>query len=81
MISIIVFIKKRFFFIFFLRILRPPRSTLFPYTTLFRSPEPYKRPVLSEQTRKELETAFAEEIEFQANLSQYIDTSLIIDGQ
>src|SRR5438132_12126178 len=25
-------------FIFFLRIRRPPRSTLFPYTTLFRSP-------------------------------------------
>src|SRR5437879_8748753 len=24
-------------FIFFLRIRRPPRSTLFPYTTLFRS--------------------------------------------
>src|SRR5690606_41499671 len=24
--------------LFFLRILRPPRSTLFPYTTLFRSP-------------------------------------------
>src|SRR5690242_21329439 len=24
--------------IFFLRIRRPPRSTLFPYTTLFRSP-------------------------------------------
>jgi len=24
---------------------RPPRSTLFPYTTLFRSPQPY-RPVL-----------------------------------
>src|SRR5437867_8210329 len=23
---------------FFLKILRPPRSTLFPYTTLFRSP-------------------------------------------
>src|SRR5690242_20975355 len=27
-----------FFFIFFLKIRRPPRSTLFPYTTLFRSP-------------------------------------------
>src|SRR5574339_1048637 len=28
----------RFFFnVFFLMILRPPRSTLFPYTTLFRS--------------------------------------------
>src|SRR3712207_8606545 len=36
-------------FFFFLMILRPPRSTLFPYTTLFRSgcrPRP-------EQTRRE----------------------------
>src|SRR5215475_15519742 len=30
-----------FFFFFFLMIRRPPRSTLFPYTTLFRS---YPRP-------------------------------------
>src|SRR5256885_7543597 len=29
----------RFFFFFFLMIRRPPRSTLFPYTTLFRSIE------------------------------------------
>src|SRR6266702_7802077 len=29
-----------FFFFFFLMIRRPPRSTLFPYTTLFRSPCP-----------------------------------------
>src|SRR5687768_17705758 len=28
------------FFFFFLMIRRPPRSTLFPYTTLFRSPKP-----------------------------------------
>src|SRR2546425_29346 len=28
-----------FFFFFFLMIRRPPRSTLFPYTTLFRSPK------------------------------------------
>ena len=27
-------------FVFFLMIRRPPRSTLFPYTTLFRSQEP-----------------------------------------
>src|SRR2546427_12820696 len=27
----------RFYFFFFLMIRRPPRSTLFPYTTLFRS--------------------------------------------
>src|SRR6266480_6356760 len=29
-----------FSFFFFLMIRRPPRSTLFPYTTLFRSPRP-----------------------------------------
>src|SRR5712692_11660510 len=29
-----------FFFFFFLMIRRPPRSTLFPYTTLFRSRQP-----------------------------------------
>src|SRR5436305_14644277 len=30
----------RFFFFFFLMFRRPPRSTLFPYTTLFRSTVP-----------------------------------------
>src|SRR5256885_16235630 len=30
----------RLFFFFFLMIRRPPRSTLFPYTTLFRSVYP-----------------------------------------
>src|SRR2546430_3649975 len=29
-------------FFFFLMIRRPPRSTLFPYTTLFRSPRYYR---------------------------------------
>src|SRR2546422_10290586 len=32
-----------FFFFFFLMIRRPPRSTLFPYTTLFRSESKTKR--------------------------------------
>src|SRR5271167_5101531 len=32
------------FFFFFLMIRRPPRSTLFPYTTLFRSPAPARWP-------------------------------------
>src|SRR2546422_9184449 len=32
-----------FFFFFFLMIRRPPRSTLFPYTTLFRSHVPLTR--------------------------------------
>ena len=57
------------------------RAVLDPIRAPGFKPKPYKGPALSEQTRKELETAFAEEIEFQANLSQYIDTSLIIDGQ
>src|SRR2546427_3725994 len=32
------------FLFFFLMIRRPPRSTLFPYTTLFRSPHQPARP-------------------------------------
>src|SRR2546429_7876957 len=31
--------SHHFYFFFFLMIRRPPRSTLFPYTTLFRSPQ------------------------------------------
>src|SRR6267142_5980500 len=34
---ILTFFLFFFFFFFFLMIRRPPRSTLFPYTTLFRS--------------------------------------------
>src|SRR6266498_5950962 len=37
---ILHFISFFFFFFFFLMIRRPPRSTLFPYTTLFRSRRP-----------------------------------------
>src|SRR2546428_7909907 len=34
------YLVYRVFLFFFLMIRRPPRSTLFPYTTLFRSREP-----------------------------------------
>src|SRR5688572_33306354 len=34
---VLFFLLFFFFFFFFLMIRRPPRSTLFPYTTLFRS--------------------------------------------
>src|SRR2546425_11409503 len=37
MLCCIIFSVYCFFFFFFLMIRRPPRSTLFPYTTLFRS--------------------------------------------
>src|SRR2546429_9963668 len=45
------YILQPYFFFFFLMIRRPPRSTLFPYTTLFRSfhahrPAMYRRGVL-----------------------------------
>ena len=37
-------------------------------------------PVMDEQTRHELESAFSEEIEFQENLASYIDPSIIVGG-
>src|SRR5437870_9045617 len=37
-------------FIFFLMIRRPPRSTLFPYTTLFRSINPFASAAVVGQT-------------------------------
>src|SRR4029079_19837290 len=42
--------------VFFLMIRRPPRSTLFPYTTLFRSPFS-PRPVLGSALEDEVEPA------------------------
>src|SRR2546430_15121816 len=36
--------RPRYSFFFFLMIRRPPRSTLFPYTTLFRSQGGRERP-------------------------------------
>src|SRR6478752_9541617 len=59
-----IFIIQRFcffilFFFFFLMIRRPPRSTLFPYTTLFRSARhraarvhPCRRPSCRHRDRK-----------------------------
>src|SRR5439155_27187782 len=38
------FVIVYLYFFFFLMIRRPPRSTLFPYTTLFRSPHRCGRP-------------------------------------
>src|SRR5439155_22340387 len=54
--SFLTIITSPFFFLFFLLIRPPPRSTLFPYTTLFRSrrecalhPAPARHPVESAQ--------------------------------
>src|SRR5258708_24457683 len=42
----------RSFFFFFLMIRRPPRSTLFPYTTLFRSAGGARRPWCTGRSRR-----------------------------
>src|SRR3712207_7193274 len=45
--------RYKLFCFFFLMIRRPPRSTLFPYTTLFRSPRsPAQRPSLRRRRRR-----------------------------
>src|SRR5436305_1084004 len=46
--SLSLYLIFPFFFFFFLMIRPPPRSTLFPYTTLFRSQNVKKRPACSE---------------------------------
>src|SRR2546430_7112990 len=43
-----------FFLFFFLMIRRPPRSTLFPYTTLFRSVSVHQAAVLAQRAPAEL---------------------------
>src|SRR5258707_11835774 len=43
---------------FFLMIRRPPRSTLFPYTTLFRSPLPWVTKALKQTQRACLRASF-----------------------
>src|SRR5215216_7687100 len=48
-------------FFFFLMIRRPPRSTLFPYTTLFRSPAWRARPLASPSTGRRTPSRRSEE--------------------
>ena len=43
--------RAQLYFFFFLMIRRPPRSTLFPYTTLFRSIEKKEFSLRKEKTR------------------------------
>src|SRR5690606_41347337 len=50
------FLSPYCFFFFFLMIRRPPRSTLFPYTTLFRSPV---QPILRQMRQQRRQRQFA----------------------
>src|SRR2546428_13279986 len=46
-------LSRRFLFFFFLMIRRPPRSPLFPYTTLFRSGSALPRPNAHRRGRRQ----------------------------
>src|ERR1051326_9612532 len=61
------FVLHCLFFFFFLMIRRPPRSTLFPFTTLFRSPEATELAKLTETTYFGLMIAWAQEVERYCN--------------
>ena len=56
------------------------RAILDPIRSPGFKPVTADSPVMDEETRQELESAFAEEIEFQENLASYIDPSIIVGG-
>src|SRR5476649_2980896 len=57
------------FLLFFLMIRRPPRSTLFPYTTLFRSPR--HRPALTRRGSIKSKTTFPRSEEHTSELQSH----------
>src|SRR5215217_8796715 len=65
------------FFFFFLMIRRPPRSTLFPYTTLFRSGlvPPYEREA---QHPTEAPHLFLSELVLRVGLKAWVEDSFYI---
>src|SRR5260221_14281385 len=58
MLHLCVFPRLLVLFFFFLMIRRPPRSTLFPYTTLFRSPYKGAAPLVNDVLGGQLSSAF-----------------------
>src|SRR5690606_41602263 len=58
LLSLLLFL--RYFLFFFLMLLRPPRSTLFPYTTLFRSMEKLARLFDANSMRNSIQNDWAE---------------------
>ena len=65
-----------FCYFFFLRIRRPPRSTLFPYTTLFRSNDSL---VCIERAEKVLEILNQQFLSTQIKFIPPTDTSLVVE--
>src|SRR2546425_721280 len=69
--------------IFFLMIRRPPRSTLFPYTTLFRSDRetkcPLRRRVCSRRARREVHSLRSEEHTSELQSLAYLVCRLLLE--
>src|SRR3712207_9244726 len=59
-----MFLSTRVFslVVFFLMIRRPPRSTLFPYTTLFRSPAAAKKRTVANQSHAFQQRSYQESL-------------------
>src|SRR6185503_5445336 len=79
-----------FFFFFFLMIRRPPRSTLFPYTTLFRSPEPLRNVEWREQETRRMHAeadysrmwvALYEDVVQNGRVTQYAGYPVMVNGR
>src|SRR3712207_8820242 len=68
---------------FFLMIRRPPRSTLFPYTTLFRSPDRERSPEIDEDvTGKELDRATQHQIKtLESRNAEWVARHLVMAGR
>src|SRR5215203_1367815 len=69
-------------FFFFLMIRRPPRSTLFPYTTLFRSSRPRGRPGAPSgcrRTRAAATSRRSEELTSELQSRQYLVCRLLLE--
>src|SRR5215203_6870584 len=67
------------FFFFFLMIRRPPRSTLFPYTTLFRSIRCRRRRSRSHAATRSRPTYRSEEHTSELQSRQYLVCRLLLE--
>src|SRR5215203_6730609 len=66
-------------FFFFLMIRRPPRSTLFPYTTLFRSPLAAQQPDHHQVRRRPHREGRSEEHTSELQSRQYLVCRLLLE--
>src|SRR5947209_20494029 len=78
--SVTLLLSYSFSLFFFLMIRRPPRSTLFPYTTLFRSRRrSHHRPPLAARGRGDRRPLRSEEHTSELQSRQYLVCRLLLE--